>query len=86
MGKGVKVESLKNLGEKSASWLHDIGIHTKTDLKKAGVIPTFLALKKVGHQVNLNMLWAMVGALMDIHWTDVPPELKEKLKEELKKD
>lgn len=81
----MHVEHLKNIGETTAQWLHDAGIHTKADLEDIGVV---MAYKVVQHQrpqkVNIMLLYALQGALMDMSWSALSPELKEQLKRDAK--
>ena len=71
------LRELKGLGPKSEKLLNDIGIFTREDLKQLGVAETFLKLQKNSKEkVSLNFLYAMQGALDDIHWTDVTREQK----------
>lgn len=77
------IETLLNLGPKSSEWLSEIGIHNRGDLEKIGPINAYKALKKIRSEVSLNLLYAMVGALSDISWKEIPLELKEKLKSKI---
>ena len=81
----MNVEHLKNIGETTAQWLHDAGIHTKADLEEAGAV---MAYKVIQHQrpqkVNILLLYALQGALMDVHWNALPPDLKDQLKRDAK--
>ena len=81
----MNVEHLKNIGETSAQWLHDAGIHTRTDLEEIGAV---MAYKVIQHQrpqkVNIMLLYALQGALMDVHWNALPPDLKAQLKHDAK--
>jgi DNA transformation protein len=65
------VADLRNLGPKSRDWLASIGIHTVADLRAAGAVPTYVALKRARSGVSLNLLYALVGALEGMHWQDV---------------
>jgi DNA transformation protein and related proteins len=65
------VSDLRNLGPKSRQWLAAIGIHTVADLRAAGAVPTYVALKRSRGGISLNMLYALVGALDGMHWQDI---------------
>jgi len=65
------VSDLRNLGPKSREWLAAIGIHSVADLRAAGAVPVYVALKRARSGVSLNLLYALVGALEDLHWQDV---------------
>lgn len=81
----MNVENLKNIGETTAQWLHAAGIHTKADLEEIGAV---MAYKVLQHQrpqkVNSLLLYALQGALMDVHWNALPPTLKDQLKRDAK--
>ena len=69
--------SLKNIGETSAAWLESVGITTAEDLHELGVVEAYRRVKTAyPEQVTLNTLYALQGALMDLHWKELPPEMK----------
>ena len=69
--------SLKNIGETSAGWLESVGIKTAEDLYELGVVDAYRRVKTAyPERVTLNMLYALQGALLDLHWKEVPPEMK----------
>ena len=70
---------MKNLGPKSTEWLQDIGVHTVKDIEELGVVMTYKILKHRFPGVNRVMLYALYGALHDIHWNSITPEVKEEL-------
>lgn len=47
------------------------GIHTVDDLRKAGAVQAYVAVKRAGVPTSLNLLWALEGALTGQHWKDV---------------
>ena len=75
---------MKNIGPKSRDWLASIGIHTLDDVIKLGVVETYKQVKAAyPEKVTLNMLWGLQAALMDIHWKDLPSDIKDQLRKEL---
>jgi DNA transformation protein and related proteins len=76
------VEELKNLGPVSRQWLATVGIHTRNDLERVGSIEAFLRIRDTqeGIKPSLNLLYAMEAALRDLHWTQLPAELKRELR------
>lgn len=75
------VSSLKNLGPSSERWLGELGVRTVGDLVAYGPLEAYQAMKRLRpREVSLNALYAMVGGLMGLHWTQLPPELKEELR------
>ena len=70
---------LKNLGMASVNILQAIGVHTYEDLAEVGAVEAYRRIKTRGIHVSKVMLYALQGALMDVHWNDLSPELKTKL-------
>lgn len=71
---------MKNLGPISGGWLNTIGIETRADLEKMGIEAAFEGLVLQGFNVNALMLYAMEGALRDIHWNEIPEKRKAELR------
>lgn len=73
--------SLKNIGLVTAEWLHEVGIHTRADLQSVGPVLVWQKLKAIyPHKVSLVLLYALEGALADLHWNQLPPEVKAELR------
>lgn len=72
---------LKNLGMASVNILHAIGIHTYENLAEMGSVAAYRKIKSRGIHVSKVMLYALEGALLDIHWNDLAPETKAQLVE-----
>jgi DNA transformation protein and related proteins len=70
---------LKNLGMASVNILHAIGINTYADLQKVGAVEAYRRIRSRDINVSKVMLYALQGALMNVHWNDLPPDLKAKL-------
>src|SRR5688572_17801219 len=77
--------ALKNLGKISTAWVNAAGIHTRADLERVGVVESYLRVKAMQPRASLNLLWALQGALLNIHWNDVPLEMRDQLNEELRR-
>lgn len=75
-----KRKRLRNIGPKSAAWLEKVGIRSIDDLKKRGVVKTFLDVRESGQPVTLNLLYSLQGAVMDIGWRNLPPDIKSYLR------
>lgn len=73
---------LKNLGMASVNILRAIGVNTYDDLSKMGAVDAYCRIKSRGIHVSKVMLYALQGALMDVHWNDLSPDLKAQLVEE----
>ncbi len=76
---------LKNLGTASVNILNAIGIHSYDDLKMLGPVEAYCRIKCRGINVSKVMLYAMQGALLDVHWNDLDPGLKQHLVSEAEK-
>lgn len=74
--------TLKNLGMASVNILHAVGINTRGDLVETGAVEAYCRIKERGIQVSKVMLYALQGALMDVHWNDLSPAQKSQLVEE----
>ncbi len=76
--------NLKNLGEKSARMLIEAGIKTEADLRRMGAVEAYRRVKHVNPgRVSLLMLYALQGALMDLHWSRIPDDIKADLKRQV---
>ncbi|WP_075184946.1 TfoX/Sxy family protein [Teredinibacter haidensis] len=73
---------LKNLGMASVNILQAIGINNYDDLSQMGAVEAYCRIKARGIHVSKVMLYALQGALMDVHWNDLSPDLKAQLVEE----
>lgn len=67
---------LKNLGMASVNILHAVGINTYNDLRRIGAVEAYLRIKARDINVSKVMLYALQGALQNVHWNDLAPELK----------
>lgn len=83
--KNQKISKLKGLGPKSEKCLNQIGIFTKSDLERIGPVKAFIKLRNecTLMKPSLNFLYAMVGALEDIHWANIAKSEKGRLLMEL---
>ncbi|MGO1541968.1 MAG: TfoX/Sxy family protein [Luteimonas sp.] len=74
-------EKLRNIGPKSAAWLRQVGLRTREDLEAAGPLDAYMRVRRAGFRPSLNLLYALEGALRDIHWQEVPDERRRELVE-----
>ena len=75
---------MRNIGPVSAQWLAAVGIHTVDGLHALGAINAYALVRAHGYNANLNLLWALQGALTDVHWTRIPARTKQELRQRLK--
>ncbi|MBI5667485.1 MAG: TfoX/Sxy family protein [Chloroflexi bacterium] len=78
---GKRLSELRNIGPKSAEWLREVGIVTLDDLEELGAVEAYQRVKhRFPERVSLNMLYGLQAALLNIHWTELPPDMKADLK------
>ena len=77
------IEKLVGIGPQSGRWLRAIGITTRRDLEQAGPAEAYIRVVASGIAPNLNLLWALAGAVEDMHWTLIPPRQREQLKKQI---
>ncbi len=73
---------LRNLGKTTVRWLHAVGVHTKDQLVDRGPVRIYQAVKSRGFRANRVLLYALQGALLDVRWSELEPELKARLLQE----
>lgn len=78
-----ELQDLRNLGKTSAQWLHAVGIHSAADLRRLGAVDAYRAVKTRGFRASRVLLYAIEGALLNVHWNDLPLERKEALNKDL---
>ena len=76
------LRNLKNLGAASVNILHAVGINSYADLQAVGPVAAYKRIKNRDIHVSKVMLYALQGALLNIHWNELEPELKCQLLEE----
>jgi DNA transformation protein len=70
------VQDLRNIGTQSAVWLREAGIYTLEDLGRVGAAEAYLRVQQRGRRVSVNLLYALQAALLNVHWADLPPEMR----------
>lgn len=76
------LQQLKNLGAASVNILRAIGVSSYEDLAQIGSVEAYRRIKARGISVSKVMLYALEGALINVHWKELPPDVKERLVEE----
>ena len=75
------VSDLENLGPGTARLLREAGIETDRRLRAIGPVAAYCRLKHMApRQITLVCLYALQGALSDIHWNKIPAPQKEALR------
>jgi DNA transformation protein and related proteins len=66
-----RLQDLRGLGAKSEAALRHIGVSTPAQLQALGAVAAYARLVQAGQPHNLNMLWALEGAITQRDWKDV---------------
>lgn len=81
------LEQMVGLGRVSCGWLRQAGVTSATQVRQSGAVQCYLKVLHAGvASPNLNLLWALQGAIDEVHWTLVPPKLRQQLKQELARE
>ena len=78
-----RLSNLKNIGEVSEKMLNSIDVFTKEDILELGPVTIYFILKSRGFDVSMNMVYALQGAIMDLHWNELPSDVKNDLIEQV---
>ena len=70
---------MKNLGKTSVLWLHAVGIHNAGELRRRGSVAAYRAVLARGFNASRVLLYSIEGALLDLHWSELPPDHKVRL-------
>jgi DNA transformation protein and related proteins len=79
------LQTLLNLGPKSAAWLVAAKIDGVEIIRELGPIEICRRLRAGGQPVSVVMAYALEGALTSCHWNAIPWETKEFLRAEFAK-
>ena len=80
------LSSLKNIGPTIQKRLHEIGINSKSDLKRIGPVLAYQKIqgKNPGKTIPVcYYLYSLQGALEDKHWDKISQTKKKKLLEQI---
>lgn len=75
--------AMKNLGNTSINWLRAIGVNSYDELKAVGPVDAYIKIKERGIRVSKVLLYALQGALLDVHWNELTPTMKQALLEQV---
>ena len=73
----MSTAKIRNVGPKSAAWLRQVGIKTDAEVRAIGSLEAFMKVKRAGFKPSLNLLYALAGAELGCHWTELTPEHKQ---------
>lgn len=81
------LRSATNIGATIEKCLHEIGIFTLADLEKTTSAEAFKKIRGNHPEKTIPVcyyLYSLEGALLNMHWNDIPPERKEELRKKIK--
>ncbi len=79
----TRLRDLKNIGPRTESWLHAIEVYNLDDLERLGAVEVYRRLREhFPDRVSINALYALQGAILNLPWNDLPPELKAELRQQ----
>ncbi len=77
----LPLSTVKNIGAVTAGRLNQVGLRTLEQLEALGPVEAYRRVKaKFPRETTLVCLYALQGAIWDVHWKDLPPEIKAELK------
>jgi TfoX/Sxy family transcriptional regulator of competence genes len=60
-----------------------VGIHSANDLRRLGSVGAYRAVRARGFRASKVLLYAIEGALLDVHWNELTPGHKAELNTQL---
>ena len=75
----MELIEMKNLGKTSVQWLYAVGIQNPEQLKAVGSVEAYRKVKARGFKVSKVLLYALEGALLDVHWSELSSDHKARL-------
>ncbi|MGQ0827353.1 MAG: TfoX/Sxy family protein [Bacteroidota bacterium] len=76
------LSKLKNIGGTIEKRLNEIGIYTEGDLLKTGAVNAYKKIKENYPNKTIPVcyyLYSLEGALLNLHWDDIPEKRKKEL-------
>ena len=89
MKKKSELSLLKNIGPSIEGRLNEIGIYTRADLERIGPAQAYRWICRNYPDQTIPVcyyLYSLQGALMDVHWDQLPKNIKDQLILETKKN
>ena len=77
----LQLEDLRTVGTATARWLRAVGITTVAELRRVGAPEAYGRIEcRFGRDVNLNLLYALAGALKGRPYNSFSPAEKARLR------
>jgi DNA transformation protein len=73
------LQHCRNLGKTSVQWLNAVGIHSSDELRSIGAVAAYQRVRARGFRASRVLLYAIEGALLDIHWNALSTQKKAEL-------
>lgn len=86
MSKNKNLTELKNIGEKIAGRLIEVGISSESELRVVGAVEAHRRIKEKYPNETLPVcyyLYSFEGAITDTHWDAIGEKRKRELKEQV---
>ncbi|MFS3008489.1 TfoX/Sxy family protein [Bacteroides thetaiotaomicron] len=80
------LRNAKNIGTTIEKYLNEIGIFTLADLAETTSVEAFIKIRKQHPEKTIPVcyyLYSLEGALLNLHWNDIPSELEKELKDKI---
>jgi len=75
-----RLRDLLNIGPTSEDRLVAVGIETPEHLDEIGAVEAYFRVKAAFPDTTLVLLYAIQGALLDIHWDKLPDSMVDELR------
>ncbi|HEX5538829.1 MAG TPA: TfoX/Sxy family DNA transformation protein [Methylophilaceae bacterium] len=72
----LPVTALPDLGAVAIGWLQQVGIENLGELAALGAAAAYLRVEALGVAPDINLLYALEGAVSGAHWLEVKRESK----------
>lgn len=86
MSRNKDLTNLKNIGNKIAGRLNEVGVFSEDELRLVGAIEAHRMIKEKYPNETLPVcyyLYSFEGALIDKHWNEVGEQRKQQLKSQI---
>ena len=74
-----ELTALPNIGPTLSLLLEEIGVYSKTDLVGMGSFEAFSRIRKIWKGAGITMLYAVEGAILDVHYHALPETRRDEL-------
>ncbi|MDF2153678.1 TfoX/Sxy family DNA transformation protein [Vibrio sp. CAU 1672] len=74
-----RLKDLPNLRLATERMLKKAGIDSVSQLEQQGALSAYKAIRETNASVNIELLWALEGAIRGTHWSVIPQSRREEL-------